>query len=99
MTDGCLRSGAHFVLPVVAADLLVVAEPRVAPLRLAALVEVHPKLQRKNISCFTKTFELHSALQRSNVDVEVMSQCQDNVVMSNVRTQVRPKLPKLQMSQ
>ena len=97
MTDGCLRSGAHFVLPVVAADLLVVAEPRVAPLRLAALVEVHPELQRKNISCFTKTFELHSALQRSNV--EVMSQCQDNVVMSNVRTQVHPKLPKLQMSQ
>ena len=98
MLDGCLRSGAHLVLPVVAADLLVVAEPRVTPLRLAALVEVHPELQRKNISCFTKTFdELHSALQRSNV--EIMSQCQDNVVMSNVRTQVHPKLPKLQMSQ
>ena len=92
MLDGCLRSGAHLVLPVVAADLLVVAEPRVTPLRLAALVEVHPELQRKNISCFTKIFELHS-------NVEIMSQCQDNVVMSNVRTQVRPKLPKLQMSQ
>ena len=80
MWDGCLRSGAHLVLPVVAADLLVVAEPRVTPLRLAALVEVHPELQGKNISSFPKIFELHSALflQRYNVELE----CRDNVTMS-----------------